>query len=348
MMKIVDLRSDTVTLPTPAMREAMYSAELGDDVYGEDPTVNELEALAAEKIGKEAALFVPSGTMGNLVCILTHCRRGDEVIMGDKAHIFIHEVGAAAAFGGIQVHIIPNEPDGMLDPEVVRAAIRGDDIHFPPTRLICLENTHNRCGGCVLSLTQLDSICAVARDYGLSVHLDGARIFNAAVALGVDVKELTENVDSVMFCLSKGLSAPVGSLVAGGEDFIRRARKNRKMLGGGMRQAGVLAAAGIVGLTEMVDRLAEDHANARLLAEGIKEIEGLDVDLRYVQTDIVIFSLVTDRMTPEEVVDGLAMEGVKVSAIGGQKFRAVTHYGIEEEDIRLALDAFRRVMEGKG
>jgi threonine aldolase len=347
MMKIIDLRSDTVTLPTPAMREAIYNAELGDDVYGEDPTVNRLEALAAEKMGKEAALFVPSGTMGNLVCILTHCQRGDEVIVGDKAHIFIHAVGAAAAVGGIQVHIIPNEPDGMLNPELVEAAIRGDDIHFPPTRLICLENTHNRCGGCALSPAQTDSICAVVRDHGLSVHLDGARIFNAAVALGVDVKELTKNVDSVMFCVSKGLSAPVGSLVAGSKDFIERARKSRKMLGGGMRQAGVLAAAGIVGLTEMVDRLAEDHANARLLAKGIKEIEGLDVDLEYVQTDIVIFSLVTERMTPEEVVHGLAKEGVKLSAIGGSKFRAVTHYGIEEEDIKLALKAFRRVMKGK-
>jgi threonine aldolase len=344
---MIDLRSDTVTLPTPAMREAMYNAELGDDVYGEDPTINKLEALAAEKMGKEAALFVASGTMGNLVAILTHCRRGDEVIMGDKAHIFLLEVAAAAAFGGVQVRIVPNEPDGTLDPEVVRGAIRGDNIHFPPTRLICLENTHNRCGGCALSPVQMDSVCAVARDKGISVHLDGARIFNAAISLGVDVKELTRSVDSVMFCLSKGLSAPVGSLVAGSEDFIRRARKNRKMVGGGMRQGGVLAAAGIVALTEMVDRLAEDHANARLLAEGIREIEGLDVDLRYVQTDIVIFSVVAERMTPNELALGLEKEGVKVSPIGGERFRAVTHYGIEEEDIRLALDAFRRVMKGK-
>jgi len=251
-MKIIDLRSDTVTLPSPAMREAMYTAELGDDVLGEDPTVNELEALAAERMGKDAALFVASGTMGNLVSVLTHCQRGDEVIMGDKAHTFLYEVGAAAAFVGIQVHIVRNEPDGMLNPRLVEAAIRGDNIHFPPTTLVCLENTHNRCGGCALSPAQMDSICTLARDSGISVHLDGARIFNAAISLGVDVKELTKNVDSVMFCLSKGLSAPVGSLVAGSADFIRRARKNRKMVGGGMRQAGVLAAAGRAGCSPAI------------------------------------------------------------------------------------------------
>ena len=345
-MKIIDLRSDTVTQPTRAMREAMYEAVVGDDVFGEDPTVNALEALAAEKVGKEAALFVASGTMGNLVSILTHCRRGDEVIMGDQAHIFVHEVGAAAAFAGVQVHIVPNEPDGMLNPEDVEKAIRGEDIHFPPTRLVCLENTHNRCGGCALSPVQMDSVSTPVRERGIAVHLDGARVFNASVSLGVDVKELTRNVDSVMFCLSKGLSAPVGSMVAGSEEFIRQARKNRKMLGGGMRQAGIIAAAGIVALNEMVDRLAEDHANARLLAGGLKEINGLDVDLNTVQSDIVIFSLVTERMMPSDVVTGLAKQGVKVGSIGGRRFRAVTHHGIEEEDIKLALDAFRRVMKG--
>ncbi len=345
-MKVIDLRSDTVTLPTPAMREAMYSAQVGDDVFGEDPTVNELEALAAEKVGKEAALFVVSGTMGNLVCILTHCQRGDEVIMGARAHTFLYEVGAAAAFGGVQVRTIPNEASGMLNPEAVMDAIRGDNIHFPPTRLVCLENTHNRCGGCALSPDEMDSICIPVRERGISVHLDGARVFNAAVGLGVDVKELTRNVDSVMFCLSKGLSAPVGSLVAGSEDFIRRARKNRKMVGGGMRQAGVIAAAGIVALNEMVDRLAEDHANARLLAEGLKEIDGLDVDLEYVQTDIVIFSVVSDGITPVEVAAGLEEEGVRLQAIGGRQMRALTHYGIEREDIRIALEAFRKVMKG--
>lgn len=347
MMKVIDLRSDTVTQPTPAMREAMYTAELGDDVFGEDPTINELEALAAEKLGKEAALFVVSGTMGNVASILTHCQRGDEVIMGDHAHTFLYEVGAAATFGGLHVHTVPNEPNGMLNPELVLAAIRGQNIHFPPTGLVCMENTHNRCGGCALSPAQMDSVCVPVRERGIPVHLDGARIFNAAVSLGVEVKELTRNVDSVMFCLSKGLSAPVGSLIGGSGDFIRRARKIRKMLGGGMRQAGVLAAAGIVGLKDMVDRLADDHANARLLAEGLKEIDGLDVDLQYIHTDIVIFSLEADRMTAAELVAGLAEQGVKLMAIDDRRLRAVTHYGIQEEDIRLALDAFQKVMAGK-
>ncbi len=346
-MEIIDLRSDTVTLPSPAMREAMYRAELGDDVFGEDPTVNKLEAMAAEMMGKEAAVFVASGTMGNLVSILTHCQRGDEVIMGEKAHTFLYEVGAAAAFGGIQVHIVPNEPGGMLNPELVEAAVRGDNIHFPPTRLVCLENTHNRCGGCALSPAQIDSICTLAKDKGLRVHLDGARIFNAAVSLGIDARMLTKNVDSVMFCLSKGLSAPVGSMVAGSEEFIRRARRNRKMVGGGMRQAGILAAAGIVALTDMVDRLAEDHANARVLAEGIKELDGLDVDLQYVHTNIVYFAVVTERLSPPQLAERLADQGVRLMPVGGRLLRAVTHYGVERQDIEVALHAFHKVMVGE-
>jgi threonine aldolase len=346
-MRIVDLRSDTVTLPTPAMREAMYEAELGDDVMGEDPTVNRLEALAAEMVGKEAALFVPSGTMGNLVSILTHCQRGDEIILGDKAHIFIFEVASASAFGGVQLHIVPNEQNGMLDPENVLGAIRGENVHLPPTRLVCLENTQNWCGGCVLSPEQMDSVCFPVRERGIAVHLDGARIFNAAVALGIDARELTSNVDSVMFCLSKGLCAPVGSLVAGTKDFILRARKNRKRLGGGMRQAGILAAAGIVGLTQMVDRLAEDHHNARLLGEGLKEIEGLGVDLDTVQSNMVFFDLETERMTAPELLAALGESGIKVGNYGATRFRAVTHHGIEEEDIHRVLNVFRRIFKGR-
>jgi len=344
-MKIIDLRSDTVTLPTPAMRKAMYEAELGDDVMGEDPTVNRLEALAAEKVGKEAALYVPSGTMGNLVCILSHCQRGDEVILGDQAHTFIFEVGAASVLGGLQVHTVPNEPNGMLVPQNVIDAIRGENVHFPPTALVCLENTHNKCGGWALTLEQMDSVCLPVKERGIPVHLDGARIFNAAVALEVDVKELTRNVDSVMFCLSKGLCAPVGSMVAGSEEFIRRARKNRKMVGGGMRQAGVLAAAGIVALTEMVDRLVDDHSNARVLADGLEGMEGLRREQHGVRTNMVFFTLVTDRMTPPEFRSALEEEGVKVGYYGKGVFRAVTHHGIEQEDIHLALGAFRRVMQ---
>lgn len=346
-MKVVDLRSDTLTLPTPAMRQAMYEAEVGDDVLGEDPTINRLETLAAEMVGKEAALFVPSGTMGNLVSILTHCQRGDEIILGEKAHVFVFEVAAASAFGGVQVHIIPNGRDGTLDPETVLATIRGENIHLPPTRLVCLENTHNWCGGCVLSPEQMDSVAVPVRERGIAVHLDGARVFNAAVALGVDVKELTRNVDSVMFCLSKGLCAPVGSLVAGTEDFIRRARKNRKMLGGGMRQGGILAAAGIVALTEMVGRLEEDHRNARLLGEGLSDVEGLSVDLDTVQTNMVFFNLVTDKMAVPELLLALDDEGVKVGHYGAGRFRAVTHHGIEEEDIQHVLKTFRRIMGGR-
>ena len=344
-MKIIDLRSDTVTLPTPAMRKAMYEAELGDDVMGEDPTVNRLEALAAEKVGKEAALYVPSGTMGNLVCILSHCQRGDEVIMGNQAHTFIFEVGAASVFGGLQVHTVPNEPDGMLNPQDVLDAIRGENIHFPPTRLVCVENTQNKCGGFALSPEQIDSVCLPVKERGISVHLDGARVFNAAVALGVDVKELTRNVDSVMFCLSKGLCAPVGSMVAGSEEFMRRARRNRKMVGGGMRQAGVLAAAGIVALTEMVDRLADDHANAQVLANGLGGMAGLRLEEHGVRTNMVFFNLVTDRTTPAEFRSALEEEGVKVGYYGGRLFRAVTHHGIEEQDVRRTIEAFGRVMK---
>ena len=346
-MKVIDLRSDTVTLPTPAMREAMYRAEVGDDVMGEDPTVNRLEALAAEKVGKEAALFVASGTMGNLVCLLSHCQRGDELIMGDQAHTFIFEVGAASVFGGLQVHTVPNEPDGMLDPQNVLDAIRGDNIHFPPTGLVCVENTQNKCGGYALSPEQMDSVCLPVKERGIPVHLDGARIFNAAVALGVAVKELTRNVDSVMFCLSKGLSAPVGSIVAGSEEFVRRARRNRKMVGGGMRQAGILAAAGIVALTEMVDRLAEDHRNARTLAEGLKDVEGISLELHGVQTNMAFFTLTAERMTVAEFLAALEGEGVKVGYAGGRLLRGVTHHGIEEKDVYTAVDAFRRVMKGK-
>jgi len=339
--KIIDIRSDTVTLPSPAMRKAMYEAELGDDVFQEDPTVNHLEAKAAELLGKEAALFVVSGTMGNLVSIVTHCQRGDEVIVGDQAHSFFYEVGGAAVVGGLAWHCLPNGR-GLPDPVAVENAIRPDNIHAPRTGLICLENTHNRCGGVALSSAQMRPIVEIAKRHSVPMHLDGARIFNAAIATGEPVRSLVEPFDSVQFCLSKGLACPVGSLVVGSADFIRRARKTRKMLGGGMRQAGVLAAAGLVALDTMIDRLAEDHANARLLAEGIAEIPGLAIDLSAVQTNIVAFEVLA--MTPAEFVSRLASEGVKVIPFGGRRCRAVTHYGIEREDVLSALAAMRRVV----
>jgi threonine aldolase len=344
-LKIIDLRSDTVTLPTPAMREAMYRAEVGDDVFGEDPTVNRLEKMAAERIGKEAALFVVSGTMANLVCLLTHCGRGDEFIVGHLAHTFLYEAGASAGLGGLHPHTVPNQPNGTLDLEDVEAAIRGDNIHFPRTRLICLENTHNRCDGATLSAEYTDALCQLAHSRHIAVHLDGARVFNAAIALEVDVKELTRSVDSVAFCLSKGLSCPVGSLVCGSADFIAEARRSRKMVGGGMRQAGIVAAAGVVALEQMIDRLAKDHTNARRLAEGLAEIRGLSVDLERVQTNIVYFDLPNGRLEPEQFLAGLHGGGVKILSTGPRRFRAVTHYGIEAEDIEKALAVVRQVME---
>lgn len=347
--KVVDLRSDTVTLPTAAMREAMASAPLGDDVYGEDPTVNQLERIAAERLGKEAGLFVPSGTMANLVCLLSHCRRGDEAIMGHLAHTFLFEAGGSAAVGAIHPRTVANQPDGTLGLSDVEAAIREpSNTHYPRTRLICLENTHNRCGGAVLTPQYLAAIKGLADEHGLALHLDGARIFNAAVALGLDVSSLARHADSVTFCLSKGLSAPVGSLVCGSGEFVREARRQRKLLGGGMRQAGVLAAAGIVALEQMVDRLAEDHANAKRLAAGLAQLPSILLDAARVQTNIVIFDLVPGGPSPMDVVRALAVRGIRVGAIGGQRFRAVTHHGIEAEDIEYTISVFRQALNGSG
>ena len=343
-MKTIDLRSDTVTLPTQAMREAIYHAELGDDVFGEDPTTNRLEKIAAERMGKEAALMVASGTMGNLVCVLTHCRRGEEVILGDQSHTFLYEAGGMSAVGGIHPHTIVNQPDGTIRLEDIEAAIRGNNVHFPRSRLICLENTHNRCYGSALTPQYMESVAKSAGERDLRVHLDGARIFNAAVALGVDVTELTCHVDSVSFCLSKGLSSPVGSLVCGSSQFIAEARRNRKVLGGGMRQSGIIAAAGIAALEQMVDRLAEDHENAKCLAEGIARIPGLSIELNRIQTNIVYFDMADDQFTAETLVKQLAGRGVKVLQVGPGRLRAVTHYGISAEDIDLALAAMSEVM----
>jgi len=346
MKKIIDLRSDTVTVPTGAMRDAIYQADLGDDVYGEDPATNRLEAMAAELMGMEAALLVSSGTMANLVCLLNHCDRGDEIILGNEAHIFYYEAGGMAALGGIFPHTVPNRPDGTMELEVLEKAIRGDDIHFPRTRLICLENTHNRCNGHPLSAEYTDSVVALARRHGLRVHLDGARIFNAAIALGVPAAELTRGIDSVAFCLSKGLSAPIGSLVCGSRDFIEGARRNRKILGGGMRQTGVIAAAGIVALDTMIDRLAEDHANARRLAEGIAGIPGLSVDLEGVQTNIVFFGLDANRLSEPEFMERIEERGIRLLHLGPFQFRMVTHYGIDRDDIDATLAALNVVTQG--
>jgi threonine aldolase len=343
-MPFIDLRSDTVTLPTPAMRQAMATAEVGDDVLGEDPTINRLEAMAAERVGKEAALFVASGTMGNLVSVLTHCGRGDEIIIGDQAHLFLLEAGSVSAVGGIHSRQVPNQPDATLDLAQVEAAIRPADDHFPRTRLICLENTHNRCGGACLTPDYMGQVRALADRHDLKIHLDAARVFNAAVVLGVDVRELTRDADSLSFCLSKGLSAPVGSLVCGSGDFIREARRARKVLGGGMRQGGIIAAAGIVALEEMIDRLAEDHVNARRLAEGLADMPGIALDPSRVQTNIVFFNLEEGAPDAAEFCGRIAERGVKMGPTGGHRIRAVTHYGIEAEHIKQALAVVAQVM----
>lgn len=342
-MKTIDLRSDTVTLPTAAMREAICNAELGDDVFGEDPTTIRLEEMAAERMGKEAAMLVASGTMGNLVCVLTHCGRGDEVILGDQSHTFVYEAGGIAALGGVHPHTIANQPDGTLRLEDIVGAIRADNVHFPRTRLICLENTHNRCGGAVLSPDYTEQVAALAHDRGLLLHLDGARVFNASVALDVDVKELTRHVDSVSFCLSKGLSAPVGSVVCGSKEFVAEARRIRKSVGGGMRQCGIIAAAGIEALENMTARLADDHANAKRLAEGIARIENLAVEPERVQTNIIFFDVAGPADAAEQLVAKLGEMGIKILQAGPARLRVVTHYGIAAEDIDLTLVALGEV-----
>jgi threonine aldolase len=340
-MHIIDLRSDTLTKPTPEMRRAMAEAEVGDDVFGEDPTINRLEQMAAGRLGKEAALFVASGTMGNLVSLLAQCGRGDEVILGDQAHTLINEQAGMAALGGIQPRTVPNQPDGTLALDQVATAIRSDNIHYPRTRLVAVENTHNLCGGAALTPEYMRALGKLARDAGLRLHVDGARIFNAAVALGVDARQLVSDATSVTFCLSKGLGAPVGSLVCGDRAFVAEARRARKIVGGGMRQAGVLAAAGIVALESMVDRLAEDHANARLLEEGLSDLSWLRVEPVPVRTNILYLTVVRTDLPASRVSELLDREGVRTLALGPQRMRAVTNYHITRADISAAVGVFR-------
>lgn len=339
----VDLRSDTVTLPTDEMREAMREAEVGDSMRGEDPTMNKLEALAAEKIGKEEAMFVASGTMGNLVCLMAHTNPGDEVIFEADAHTYYYEVGSFAAIAGLSPRLVKGN-HGVMPPPDIEAAIRPANPCFPPARLFCMENTHNRGGGNAIRPEEMAVMAKVAREHGLAVHLDGARIFNAAVALGVEVKELTQHADSVMFCLSKALSAPVGSMVAGSHEFITRARRIRKMLGGDMRQSGVLAAAGIVALEKMVDRLAEDHRNAGLLAAGLEEIPGIVLDITPVPTNMVFIETTELRIEATEFVASMLARGVLCGAQGTTRVRLVTHRHITLEHVERAIEAVGAVV----
>ncbi len=340
-MEFIDLRSDTVTQPTDAMRRAMAEAAVGDDVFSEDPTVNELEALAADQLGKEAGLYVPSGTMANLVAVMTHAQKGDEVLLEAESHTFLNEAGGIAAVAGVFPRTITGKL-GYIAPEQLRTTIRSQNVHYPPSRLLCLENTHNRAGGIPFGPEEMNPTCNAAHELGLVVHLDGARIFNAAVALGVPAKAIVRECDSVMFCVSKGLSAPVGSVLVGSQTFIDRARRFRKMVGGGMRQAGVIAAAGVVALKTMVNRLAEDHANARCLAEGLAAVPGLSVDLTRVRTNMVLLE-VGDRLgSAAEFATRMKREGVLAFDVGRQTIRLVTHRHITQGDISRALEAVRR------
>lgn len=341
---MIDLRSDTVTQPTPAMRTAMAKAEVGDDVLGEDPTINKLQEMAAERMGKEAGLFVPSGTMGNLASALGHCNRGDEVIMGHLGHTFLYEGGGISALGGILVHTLPNLPDGTMRLEDLKSAIRVDDIHQPPSRLIIIENTHNRCGGVVLDAKYTGEVGRLAHARGLSLHLDGARIFNAATKLNITPAKLAEATDSVTFCLSKGLCAPAGSVICGRKDFIREVLRIRKQLGGGMRQAGVLAAAGIVALEQMTGRLDEDHDNAKMLAEGLAQIAQLKLTFGMPQTNMVFVHLTDEvKAGAAEIAEKLRAENIRVGVVGPRSFRLATHYWIKKSDVEKTIKAFSRL-----
>ena len=340
-MEYIDLRSDTVTKPTPDMREAMAEADVGDDVYGDDPTVNRLQEIAAEMMGKEAALFVPSGTMGNLLALLVHCQRGDEVIVGKQSHIYLNEAGGMSALGGMQACPIQNQPDGTLALEDILTSIRTEDVHHPITRLVCLENTQNICGGVPLTPVYTRQVADLAHQNDLVLHIDGARIFNAAVAQNVSVKDLVGLADSVMFCLSKGLVAPIGSMLVGTHKFIARARHIRKMLGGGMRQVGVIAAAGIISLETMVNRLGDDHIRAKQLASGLRQVKGLVVDKDSPYTNMVYLNLADDvTVNSKQLGEKLRKSGVLVDAENARRFRLVTHYWIDDTAVERSISAF--------
>ena len=346
-MDTIDLRSDTVTWPTPQMREAIATAPVGDDIYGEDPTVNELQERAADMLGKEAALLVTSGNQGNLVAVLTHCGRGDEVILGDKAHIFKYEAGGISGLGGVHPHTVPVHKDGTLSLDDIKHAIRSDNEHFPRTKLICLENTQGTVGGVPISKAYTDDVAVIAKENDLKLHIDGARIFNAAAALNTSAKDLIAEADTMTFCMSKGLCAPVGSVLVGDKAFIKEAHRIRKALGGGMRQAGIIAAAGLVALDSMTERLKDDHANAAMIGEAIKDIPGIKVKSQH--TNFVFFDLLEDaKLTPQAFMDALWDQyKIKLSLYPGytHTFRIVTHYWITPERAQQTITAFKELLD---
>ncbi|WP_433338053.1 low-specificity L-threonine aldolase [Spirillospora sp. CA-294931] len=344
--RVVELRSDTFTLPTPRMLDAMVRADLGDDVYGEDPTVARLETRSAELLGKEAGCFLPSGTMANLSAIMTHCARGSKVIVGEESDIYVYEAGGAGVCGGVVYHPVPNRPDGTMDLGAVEEVLRSDpdDPQFALPALLCLENPQNRCGGRVLPPSHLAEAASLAREHGVAVHLDGARIFNAALAAGTTAAELAAVADSVQFCLSKGLAAPVGSMLVGDRAVVSGVRRVRKMLGGGMRQAGVLAAAGLVALDE-VDRLADDHHNARRLAEGLAEIPGISVAPEKPETNMVYIRVAQELMGNEAFLSAAAARGVRMAELGHGRIRLVTHRGVDDQDVDHVLEVVRAILD---
>jgi len=341
--KYIDLRSDTVTQPSKAMRDKIIHAPLGDDVFIEDPTVNELENKAAKMLGKKKALLVPSGTMGNLIAVLVHCPRGTEVILGDCSHTFIYEAGGISAFGGIHSHQLKNKEDGTINIELIESAIRQDNVHFPKTALICLENTQNMCFGSPISSSYMNDVYELSNKYKLKVHTDGARIFNAAAALNVDVKELTQYTDTITFCLSKGLSAPIGSILCGSEEFIHEARRMRKALGGGMRQAGIIAASGDIALDQNLKQLQVDHDNAKYLAEEISKISYLDIDMNRIKTNILYFTINHNSINGTEFVNMMHNKGIKFFEVSKNKFRLVTHSGICHDDVKYVIKMFNAI-----
>ncbi|GGM33601.1 threonine aldolase [Paraliobacillus quinghaiensis] len=340
---MIDLRSDTITKPSIEMRKAAYDSEVGDDVYGEDPTVNKLEEIAAEKLGKEAALFVTSGTQGNQIAALTHCKPGDELILESSAHIFLYEGAAVSALAGVQSRPIQGI-SGAMNPQDVKEAIRADDIHFPETSLICLENTHNKAGGAIVPLENMKEIYHIAKNANVAVHLDGARLFNAAVASGISVKEYAEYTDTVQFCLSKGLGAPVGSIIAGSHDFIKSAKKWRKRLGGGLRQSGIIAAPGIIALEKNIKRLAEDHQNAKILADGLANIKGLKV-ANQVETNIVLIDVTETGLSETAFIETIRGQGVLAGAYGTNHVRFVTHLDVTKEEIETVLQKINKALK---
>ena len=343
-MKTIDLRSDTVTLPSQEIRNAISDAKLGDDVFQEDPNVNLLESEAALLAGKEAALLVPSGTMGNLISFLVHCQRGTEAILGNKSHTFIYEAGGISAMGGIHSHQLQNSEDGIIDLDLIKNAIRKDNVHFPVTSLISLENTHNMCYGSPVTKDYIDEVATIAKNNNLKLHIDGARIFNATVALNLKLKKLIEHVDSITFCLSKGLACPIGSVICGSKEFINQARRMRKVLGGGMRQAGIIAAAGLVAFKKMDKQISLDHDNAQKLANGIDTINGLSINGDRVKTNILYFELKSKNISSHNFLNEMAKKGVLFFEVSPKRYRLVTHYGITDLDIIYVLEAFQKVL----